>query len=332
MLIGVFACIIARYVVTLHLAKPFFISVMQTSFKKLTDGFDAYLLLERGAGINSRDAYGIDARRLCAFLEAEGVEIADVTPEVLQSFMASLIDCGLSPRSMARTVSGIRAFFRFLQLEGRISSNPALLLELPRAGFHLPEVLAVEEIDAMIASIDSRAREAVRDRALIETLYGCGLRVSELINLQMDALFLEEGYLTVFGKGRKQRLVPLGEVTADALIEWLDERATGKIQPGEENYVFLAPRTGRRITRIRVFDIVKALADRAGITREVSPHTLRHSFASHLLEGGANLRAIQEMLGHEDISTTQIYIHMDHHRLREELLLHHPRANAKLQN
>lgn len=299
---------------------------MLPSNRKLLEAFDAYLLLERGAGENSRMAYGTDARRLCAFLESEGITPADVTPECLQSFMASLMDCGLSPRSMARAVSGIRSFFRFLQLEGRISSNPALLLELPRSGLHLPEVLAVEEIDAMIAAIDPSAREAVRDRALIETLYGCGLRVSELINLRIDALFLADGYLSVTGKGRKQRLVPIGEITSDALVDWLDERATGKIAPGEENSVFLAPRTGRRITRIRVFDIVKNLASRAGITREVSPHTLRHSFASHLLEGGANLRAIQEMLGHEDIATTQIYIHMDRHRLREELLLHHPRA------
>lgn len=305
---------------------------MQTDYKKLLEAFDAYLLLERGAGENSRDAYGTDARRLCAFLAAEEIAPADVTAECLQSFMATLIDCGLSRRSMARTVSGIRSFFRFLQLEGHISSNPALLLELPQSGMHLPEVLAVEEIDAMIAAIDPSTREAVRDRALIETLYGCGLRVSELINLKMDALFLADGYLTVTGKGRKQRLVPLGEITADALIDWLAERASGKIAPGEENSVFLSPRTGRRITRVRVFGIVKNLATRAGITRDVSPHTLRHSFASHLLEGGANLRAIQEMLGHEDIATTQIYIHMDRHRLHEELLLHHPRARKHLQN
>ncbi len=299
---------------------------MLTNYRKLLEAFDAYLLLERGAGVNSRDAYGADARRLCAYLEDNMIEVADVEPETLRGFMATLLDCGLSSRSMARTVSGIRSFFRFLQLDGRISSNPALLLEIPRAGLHLPEVLAVEEIDAMIEAIDPQAREAVRDRALIETLYGCGLRVSEVINLRMDSVFFDEGYLTVFGKGRKQRLVPMGEVTADALADWLSERALGKIAPGEENFLFLSPRTGKRITRIRVFDIVKALAARAGIAREVSPHTLRHSFASHLLEGGANLRAIQEMLGHEDISTTQIYIHMDRHRLREELLLHHPRA------
>lgn len=307
------------------------LTVMQTDFQKLLEAYDAYLLLERGAGENSRDAYGADARRLCAFLKSEAItDPADVSVDVLQSFMASLVDSGLSPRSMARMVSGIRSFFRFMQLEGRISSNPALLLELPRLGLHLPEVLALEEVDAMISAIDPSAREAVRDRALMETLYGCGLRVSELINLRLDCLFLSDGYLTVTGKGRKQRLVPLGEVTADALTDWLDERAGGKIMSGEENYVFLAPRTGRRITRIRVFNIVRTLASRAGIEREVSPHTLRHSFASHLLEGGANLRAIQEMLGHEDLSTTQVYIHMDRHRLREELLLHHPRAHRQV--
>lgn len=206
-----------------------------------------------------------------------------------------------------------------------MESNPALLIEPPQIGLHLPEVLSVEEIDAMIASIDPESREAVRDRALIETLYGCGLRVSELITLQVGKLNLDKGYLTVVGKGSKERLVPLGEVTADALQEWLDERAEGKICPGEENYVFLSPRTGRRITRMRVFDIVKRLAAGAGIRREVSPHTLRHSFASHLLEGGANLRAIQQMLGHESISTTQIYIHIDRTRLREEIMLYHPR-------
>ena len=177
----------------------------------------------------------------------------------------------------------------------------------------------------MIDAIDSASPQALRDRALIETLYGCGLRVSEAINLEIGRLNLPEGYLSVVGKGSKERLVPLGQVTADALSDWLAQRADGKIAVGEENYVFLAPRTGRRITRMRVFDIVKRLASQAGIATEVSPHTLRHSFASHLLEGGANLRAIQQMLGHESISTTQIYIHLDRSQLRREILLHHPR-------
>lgn len=290
---------------------------------KLPDAFRAYLLLEAGVADNSREAYMRDAGRLLDFLGS--TPLTEVTVQTLHEFMAGMMDCGLSPRSLRRLVSGIRAFFRFLTLEGYLENNPALLIKPAQTGVHLPEVLAVEEIDAMIAAIDPMSREAVRDRALIETLYGCGLRVSELISLEVGRLHLDERYLTVRGKGNKERLVPMGEVTADALGRWLDERAVGKIRPGEENYVFLAPRTGGRITRMRVFDIVKRLARDAGISREVSPHTLRHSFASHLLEGGANLRAIQQMLGHESISTTQIYIHIDHTRLRAEILNYHPR-------
>ncbi|MCM1309924.1 MAG: tyrosine recombinase [Bacteroides sp.] len=288
-------------------------------------GFDAYLRLEAGSADNSRQAYVRDAGRLLDFLEAEGMTPEDVTVDTLHSFMVSLMELGLSPRSMRRMLSGTRAFFKYMVVENKVASNPALLIEPPQIGLHLPSVLSVEEIDAMIAAIDSQSREAIRDRALIETLYGCGLRVSELINLQVGKLNLADGYLSVIGKGSKERLVPLGQVTADALSDWLAQRAEGKICPGEENYVFLAPRTGRRITRMRVFDIVRRLAARAGISRDVSPHTLRHSFASHLLEGGANLRAIQQMLGHESISTTQIYLHLDPTLLRSQILLYHPR-------
>lgn len=294
---------------------------------KLPDAFRAYLLLEAGVADNSREAYMRDAGRLLDFLGP--MPLTEVTVQTLHEFMAAMMDCGLAPRSLRRLVSGIRAFFRFLTLEGYLEANPALLLTPAQTGLHLPEVLSVEEIDAMIAAIDPASRECVRDHALIETLYGCGLRVSELINLEVGRLHLDERYLTVRGKGNKERLVPMGEVTADALALWLDERAAGKIRTGEENYVFLAPRTGGRITRMRVFDIVKRLARDAGIAREVSPHTLRHSFASHLLEGGANLRAIQQMLGHESISTTQIYIHIDHTRLRAEILDYHPRNQRR---
>lgn len=293
--------------------------------KKLLQGFGAYMLLEAGSAENSREAYLRDARRLLDFLAGEGIALGDVTVNTLHSFMVSMMELYLSPRSLRRMVSGIRALFKYLVTEGYIATNPALLIEPPQIGLHLPQVLSVQEIDAMIATIDPTSREALRDRALIETLYGCGLRVSELINLEVSRLNLEAGYLTVVGKGSKERLIPLGEVTADALTDWLAQRAEGKIRPGEENYVFLAPRTGARITRMRVFDIVKRLASDAGVKRDVSPHTLRHSFASHLLEGGANLRAIQQMLGHESISTTQIYIHIDRTRLREEILLYHPR-------
>lgn len=293
--------------------------------KKLLKGFGAYLLLEAGSSENSREAYLRDARRLLDFLDDERLTVDRVTVDTLHSFMVSMLELYLSPRSLRRIVSGIRAFFKYLVIEGYIGSNPAQLIEPPQIGLHLPQVLSVEEIDAMIAAIDPDSREALRDHALIETLYGCGLRVSEVINLEVSRLNLEQGYLTVVGKGSKERLVPMGEVTADALCAWLGQRAGGKIRPGEENYVFLAPRTGGRITRMRVFDIVKRLAAAAGIKRDVSPHTLRHSFASHLLEGGANLRAIQQMLGHESIATTQIYIHIDRSRLREEILLYHPR-------
>ncbi|MBD5415298.1 MAG: tyrosine recombinase [Bacteroides sp.] len=293
--------------------------------RKIIDGFSAYLLLEAGSADNSRQAYVRDASRLLEFLQNEGISPDAANIDTLHSFMVAMVDLGLAPRSLRRLVSGIRALFRYLVAENYLETNPALLLEPPRLGLHLPSVLSVDEIDAMIDAIDSASPQALRDRALIETLYGCGLRVSEAINLEIGRLNLPEGYLSVVGKGSKERLVPLGQVTADALSDWLAQRADGKIADGEENYVFLAPRTGRRITRMRVFDIVKHLASQAGIATEVSPHTLRHSFASHLLEGGANLRAIQQMLGHESISTTQIYIHLDRSQLRREILLHHPR-------
>lgn len=293
------------------------------SHQKLLVAFNAYLLLEAGSAENSREAYLRDANRFLQFINDKPLEQVNVND--LHQFMVAMIDLGLAPRSLRRVISGIRAFFRFLTMENFIESNPAMLIEPPQIGQHLPEVLSVHEIDSMIEAINPQSLEATRDIALIETLYGCGLRVSELINLEINKLHLSEAYIIIRGKGNKERIVPMGQVTIDALSNWLEMRANGKIQPGEENFVFLAPRTGRRITRVRVFDIIKRLAALAGIKREVSPHTLRHSFASHLLEGGANLRAIQQMLGHESISTTQIYIHIDRSRLREEILLHHPR-------
>jgi integrase/recombinase XerD len=296
--------------------------------QKLLDAYDAYLMLEHGAADNSRDAYLRDASRLLDYLNGIGITADAATVDTLQNFMAALFDLGLSPRSMRRIVSGVRSFFRYLVLEGYIESNPAQVIEPPHIGQHLPQVLTVEEIDAMVAAINPESREATRDHALIETLYGCGLRVSELIALQIDKVNFAQGYVTVRGKGNKERIVPMGQITADALTRWLEERESTqalKLKPGEENYVFTSPRTGSRITRVRVFKIVKQLAEAAGIKKEISPHTLRHSFASHLLEGGANLRAIQQMLGHESITTTEIYIHIDRSRLREEILRYHPR-------
>lgn len=296
-----------------------------TAADRLLKGFEAYLSLELGSADNSRQAYLRDARRLLVYLAEEGIGPDACTVDNLHGFMADLTDTGLSPRSMRRIVSGIRALFAYMTQEKLIDHNPALLLPPPQIGVHLPEVLNLDEIDAMIAAIDPTSPQAARDHAVIETLYGCGLRVSELINLQMNRLHLADAYLTVVGKGNKERLVPMGQVTIDVLLCWLDQREHINIRPGEENFVFLAPRTGRRITRMRVFQLVKNLAELAGIEREVSPHTLRHSFASHLLEGGANLRAIQQMLGHESIATTQIYIHIDRSRLREEIMQFHPR-------
>ncbi len=280
--------------------------------EKAIAGFEAFLVLERGLSDNTRTAYLADVAKLISYLTEEGVSLNDVTLSHLQAFAADLFDLGISPRSRSRIISGVKSFFRFLKMEGYLDSNPAILLENPKPGRHLPEVLSVDEIDAMISAIDPASPEAVRNHAIMETLYGCGLRVSELINLEISRVYLDEEYVVVRGKGSKERLVPLSPVAAAEIRRWLLERADINVKPGEENMIFY---------------IVKRLADLAGIKREVSPHTLRHSFATHLLEGGANLRAIQQMLGHESIATTEIYIHIDSSRLRSEILSCHPRNN-----
>ena len=294
--------------------------------EKAVAGFEAFLVLERGLSDNTRTAYLADVSKLISYLTEEGVSLNDVTLSHLQAFAADLFDLGISPRSRSRIISGVKSFFRFLKMEGYLDSNPAILLENPKPGRYLPEVLSVEEIDAMISAIDPASPEAVRNHAIMETLYGCGLRVSELINLEISRVYLDEEYVVVRGKGSKERLVPLSPVAAAEIRRWLVERADIDVKPGEENMLFIS-RRGRRLTRVMIFYIVKRLADLAGIKREVSPHTLRHSFATHLLEGGANLRAIQQMLGHESIATTEIYIHIDSSRLRSEILSCHPRNN-----
>ncbi len=291
---------------------------------KIKDRYKAHLILERGLTENTIDGYENDVDKLYSFLKDEHIKIKETTLDTLQNFICQLHDMGISPRSQARIISGIKSFFRFLKLEDYIEENPTLLLEAPLIGRHLPEVLSVEEIDSMIDCIDMDKDEGQRNRAIIETLYGCGLRVSELINLEINKLFLEEGYIVVKGKGNKERMVPISEVAIHEINSYLDQRRHMDIIPGEENFLFLNYK-GTHISRITIFKIVKQLADLAGIKREISPHTLRHSFATHLLEGGANLRAIQQMLGHESIATTEIYIHIDRTRLREEILLHHPR-------
>lgn len=287
------------------------------------------MLLERGLSDNTREAYLRDVDRLQSWLADEGVDFHEVEIDHLERFVAALYDVGIAPRSTARIISGVKSVFKYLKLEGVIESNPALLLDAPRTGRHLPEVLSVEEIDAMIAAIPSESPTACRNRAIIETLYGCGLRVSELCNLEFSRLDLPRRVALITGKGDKERMVPVSDASVEAIEEYLDDRARLKVKPGEDNIVFLSIR-GHRLTRQMVFIFLRDLAVAAGISKVISPHTLRHSFATHLLEGGANLRAIQQMLGHESISTTEIYLHLDNTRLREEILLHHPR-NRRLQ-
>ena len=292
---------------------------------RLINGFKAYLKLERGLSDNTSVGYSNDVRKLYDFIESENIELKQVTLEMLHSFVAQLHDLGISPRSQARIISGIKSFFKYLKLEGYVEEDPSVMLETPLLGTHLPEILSVEEIDAMIDSIDLSKPDGQRNRAIIETLYGCGLRVSELINLEISKLYLDEGYVVIRGKGSKERLVPISEVAQEQILLYINEqRSMQTIKRGDDNILFLNKRGGR-LSRVMIFYIIKRLAELAGIRRQVSPHTLRHSFATHLLEGGANLRAIQQMLGHESISTTEIYIHIDRTRLREEILTHHPR-------
>ena len=288
--------------------------------------YSAHLLLERGLSENTRQSYLNDVEHLLRYLNDNNLGLKDVTLDTLHNFIAELHDLGISPRSQARIISGIKSFFRFLKLENRIDSNPTLLLESPRVGRKLPEVLSIEEIDEMISCIDLSTNEGQRNRAIIETLYGCGLRVSELVNLEINKIFLDEEYIVITGKGNKERVVPISPVAIHEIELYLNDRQHLDIKPGEENILFLN-RRGRRLTRVMIFYIIKNLAQLAGIRKEISPHTLRHSFATHLLEGGANLRAIQQMLGHESISTTEVYIHIDRTRLREEILPYHPRNN-----
>lgn len=246
----------------------------------------------------------------------------------LENFSAGLHDIGIHPRSQARILSGIRSFYRFLTLDDYIRQDPSELLESPQIGKHLPDILTVEEIDALIGAIDQGTPEGQRNRAILETLYSCGLRVSELCNLRLSDLYLSEGFIKVEGKGNKQRLVPISPRAVNELKNYFVEREETKIRPGYEDFVFIS-RIGKNISRIMVFHIIKELADQIGLKKSISPHTFRHSFATHLLEGGANLRAIQCMLGHESIGTTEIYTHIDRNMLRQEIIEHHPRNKKK---
>lgn len=295
-----------------------------TDIERILQAYTAYLQLERGLSDNTRESYQFDITKFVGFLSREGIALRDVTLDTLTNFVADLHDLGIAPRSQARIISGLKSFFRFLKTDGYLDENPALLLAAPLTGRHLPEVLTVEEIDAMIDCIDLSTPEGRRNRAIIETLYSCGLRVSELVDLEISKLFLADGYIVVSGKGSKERIVPISPVASDLITDYLPERNQMDVKPGEENVVFLN-RRGHRLTRQMIFTIIRRLAALAGIRKVISPHTLRHSFATHLLEGGANLRAIQQMLGHESIATTEIYLHLDTTHLREEIIMYHPR-------
>ena len=284
-----------------------------------------YLCLERSYSKNTLDAYRRDLQKLLVFYADNHIDYRMVTLEQLDQFAGQLREEGIQARSVARILSGVRSFYRFLTLEKEVEQDPTELPESPQIGKHLPEVLSVEEIDSIISVIDVSKPEGIRDRAIIEVLYGCGLRISELCNLRISQLYLEDKYIRVKGKGSKERLVPIEGVAIDRVREWLVTRMGYKVKPSEEDYVFVSLTRGSRLSRISLFVYIKDYAERAGIKKNISPHTFRHSFATHLLEGGANLRAIQMMLGHEDISTTEIYMHIDKSKLRTEILEHHPR-------
>ena len=287
--------------------------------------YKSYITLEQGLSNNTREAYLHDVEKLFTYFEDEKIDFLKVELEHFHSFAAALMDVGIGERSIARILSGIRSFYKFLVLDGYLEQDPTELLESPKIGKHLPEVLSVEEIDAIEGVIDVSTPEGQRDRAAIEMLYSCGLRVSELCNLLLSDLCLDEGFLRVTGKGNKQRLVPISERAIRELKSWFAFRNSINIKPGEEDYVFISAARKKHLSRITVFHNIKVYAEQAGIQKTISPHTFRHSFATHLLEGGANLRAIQTMLGHESISTTEIYTHIDRRFLRDQILQHFPR-------
>lgn len=290
----------------------------------ITSKYKSYLLLEKNLSPNSIEAYLTDLDKLLLYFEEEGLSVNNIQLEHLQQFVTQLYDLGINARSVARILSGIRSFFNFLILDGYITNDPTELLETPRIGLKLPIVLSIQEIEKIIAVIDLSTREGQRNRTIIEVLYSCGLRISELTSLKFSDLFLDDGFLKVEGKGNKQRLVPISHTAISEISKYMIDRKKTDVKKGAENYVFISKR-GTPISRIMVFHFIKEYAALAGIQKNISPHTFRHSFATHLLEGGANIRAIQQMLGHEKITTTEIYTHMDREFLRQEIIEHHPR-------
>lgn len=294
----------------------------------ISEKYKTYLLLEKGLSKNSIEAYLDDLNKLLGFLDDEQVKVGEVTLDHLQQFVAQLYDLGINPRSVARIISGMKSFYNYLLIDEYVSVDPTELLETPKIGLKLPVVLSVDEIDALISVIDMSTKEGRRNKAILEVLYGCGLRISELTSLRFSDLFLDEGFIRVEGKGSKQRLVPISQSAIREINNYILDRNEMLVQKGHENILFLS-RRGSAISRIMVFHFIKEYTALSGINKNISPHTFRHSFATHLLEGGANIRAIQQMLGHEKITTTEIYTHMDREYLRQEIIEHHPRNIKK---
>ena len=298
------------------------------SWKNYINSFRSYLMLERSLSENSVEAYIRDVHKLNDYLSINGIKKSpkELTSKDISSFIQWIVKFGISANSQARLLSGIKAFYKYLILEEIIDKDPTLLIEGPKKGLKLPETLSTEEIDDLIKSIDLSHPQGQRNKAIIETLYGCGLRVSELINLKITNWFRKDGFIKVIGKGNKERLVPIGKVTESVLKIYVDQiRVHQKINKGCEDFVFLN-RRGNQLSRVMIFTIIKDLAEKTGLKKTISPHTFRHSFATELIKRGANLRAVQEMLGHESINTTQIYTHIDREFLRESIITHHPRS------
>ena len=293
---------------------------------QILDKYHTYLTLEKGMAENTSLAYEQDVRKLLVYLDDEGMNACDVKLEDLHRFASMLYDAGISPTSISRILSGVRSFYHFLADDGYVEADPTELLEMPKRPDHLPTVLTVQQIDDLENAADLSSEEGQRDKTIVEVLYSCGLRVTELCTLKLSDLFLDEGFIRVLGKGSKQRLVPISPRAIKELNLWFLDRCHIDIKSGEEDYVFLSFRRKQHLSRITVFHILQILANKAGIEKTISPHTLRHTFATLLLEGGANLRAIQAMLVHESIVTTQLYTHIDRSFLRQQVLEHLPRS------
>ena len=297
---------------------------------QIIESYRRHLLLEKGLSSHTIEAYMSDLQKLTSFVDEHDLSFINIEQHHLELLLAQLYKSGIAPRSIARVISGMKSFFRFLLMDQYRDDNPAELIESPNIGLKLPVVLTLEEIDKLLGVIDLSTAEGTRNYAIIETLYSCGLRISELTNLRFSDLYPDEGFIRVEGKGSKQRLIPISETALTKIGNWLAFRSKIPIKKGQEDMLFVSSR-GKAISRITVFYYLKQYAEMAGLNKVISPHVLRHSFATHLLERGANIRVIQEMLGHEKITTTEIYTHLDRNFLRQEIIEHHPRNKKHLE-